>query len=111
MNSSVVGPDNGWAVSHPTFHDFPPIDIELSGIGYRTPTPFALDPLATKITEPFLPFGSGTVSAGTAVHAATPTNPGNRTVTAGGGAVYSFDPHAKNAASTMRLGASAMIMP
>jgi len=102
-NSSVVGPDNGWAVSHPTFHDFPPVDIELSGIGYRTPTPFALDPGATAITEPFMPFGSGTVPSGTVVHAATPANPGNGIVTAGGGAVYSFDPHAKNAASTMRL--------
>ena len=102
-NSSVVGSDNGWAVSRPTFHDFPPVDIELSGIGYRTANPFALDPTATKITEPFMPFGTGAVPAGTVVHAATPSNPGNGIVTAGGGAVYSFDPHAKNAASTMRL--------
>jgi glucose/arabinose dehydrogenase len=105
-NSSVVGPDNGWAVSYPSFHDFPPVDIELSGIGYRTaPTskPFALDPTAVKITEPFMPFGGGTVPAGTVVHAATPANPGNGIITAGGGAVYSFDPHASNAASTLRL--------
>ncbi|HXS12244.1 MAG TPA: hypothetical protein VN734_06050 [Acidobacteriaceae bacterium] len=105
-NSSVVGPDNGWAVSHPTFHDFPPVDIELSGIGYRTAptaTPFALDPTATKITEPFMAFGGGTVPAGTVVHAVTPANPGNGIITAGGGAVYSFDPNASNAASTMRL--------
>jgi hypothetical protein len=102
-NSGVVGPDNGWAVSHPALHDFPPVDIELSGIGYRTASPFALDPTATKITEPFMPFGTGAVPAGTVVHAATPGNPANGVVTAGGGAVYSFDPHAKNAASTMRL--------
>lgn len=105
-NSSVVGPDNGWAVNLPTLHDFPPVDIELSGIGYRTaPTakPFALDPTATKITEPFMPFGSGTVPEGTVVHAATPANPGNGIITVGGGAVYSFDPQATDAASTLRL--------
>ena len=105
-NASVVGPDNGWAVNFPAFHDFPPVDIELSGIGYRTaPTtkPFALDPTATKITEPFMPFGSGTVPEGTVVKAATPANPGNGIITAGGGAVYSFDPHASNAASSLRL--------
>lgn len=102
-NSSVVGPDDGWAVSHPTFHDFPPVDIELSGIGYRTAKPFALDPTATKITEPYMPFGSGTVPAGTVVHAATPDNPGNGVITAGGGSVYSFNPHARNAVSTLRL--------
>ncbi|HWD97748.1 MAG TPA: hypothetical protein VG345_01865 [Bryobacteraceae bacterium] len=102
-NSSVVGPDNGWAVSYPSFHDFPAVDIELSGIGYRTAEPFALDTTATKITEPFMPFGAGTVPAGAVVHAVTPANPGNGIIIAGGGAVYSFDPHASSAASTMRL--------
>ncbi len=48
-------------------------------------------------------FGSGTVPEGTVVHGVTPANPGNGIITAGGGAVYSFDPHARNAASTMRL--------
>jgi glucose/arabinose dehydrogenase len=102
-NSSVVGPDNGWAVSLPTFHDFPPVDIELSGVGYQTATPFALDPTATKITEPFLAFGSGTVPAATVVQAATPSSPGNGIIIAGAGAVYSFDPHASNPVSTLRL--------
>jgi glucose/arabinose dehydrogenase len=105
-NSSVVGPDNSWAVTFPSLHDFPPVDIELSGIGYRTaPTtrPFALDPDAMKITEPFMPFGSGPVPAGTVVHAATPANPASGIITAGGGAVYSFDPHARDATSTLRL--------
>lgn len=37
------------------------------------------------------------------MHAATPANPGNGIITAGGGAVYSFDPHAPNATSTLRL--------
>jgi glucose/arabinose dehydrogenase len=102
-NASVVGPDNGWAVSHPSFHDFPPVDIQLSGIGYQTAKPFALDPTATKITEPFMAFGSGTVPADTVVHAVTPAAPGNGIIKAGGGAVYSFDPQASDAASTMRL--------
>ena len=35
-NSSVVGPDNSWAPTTPTLHDFPGMDIELSGIGYPT---------------------------------------------------------------------------
>lgn len=102
-NSSVVGPDNGWAVKTPTFHDFPPVDIKLSGFGYQTAKPFALDPTATKITEPFMPFGAGAVPADTPVHAATPATPGNGIIKVGGGAVYSFDPHASNAASTLRL--------
>jgi glucose/arabinose dehydrogenase len=105
-NSSVVGPDNGWAVSFPSLHDFPPVDIELSGIGYRTAltaNPFALDPTAVKITEPFMPFGSGTVPAGTVVHGATPAKPASGIITAGGGAVYSFDPHASNATSTLQV--------
>jgi glucose/arabinose dehydrogenase len=102
-NSSVVGPDNSWAASFPKLHDFPPVDIELSGVGYRTASPFALDPMAKKITEPFMPFGSGKVPPGTVVHAATPSNPGNGIIRAGGGAVYSFDPQASNATSTMRL--------
>jgi len=105
-NSGVVGPDNSWAVNTPALHDFPPVDIELSGFGYRTaPTskPFPLDPTAMKITEPFMRFGGGTVPPNTVVHAVTPANPGNGIITAGGGSVYSFDPHAKNAVSTLRL--------
>jgi hypothetical protein len=34
-NSSVVGPDNGWALTTPTLQDFPGEDIELSGMGTR----------------------------------------------------------------------------
>ncbi len=102
-NSGVVGPDNGWAVSHPTLHDFPAVDIELSGTGYQTLVPFPpLDPSATKITEPFMPFGDGVVPAGTVVPAATPANPPDGII-AGSGSVYSFDPDAPNPAATMRL--------
>ena len=105
-NSSVVGPDNSWAVNFPGLHDFPAVDIKLSGIGYQTAPsarPFALDPGAVKITEPFMPFGAGLVPAGTVVHPPSPANPANGIITAGGGAVYSFDPHAPNATSTLRL--------
>jgi len=58
-NSSVVGPDNGWAPNTPTLHDFPGVDIELSGIGYQTLIPFVLDPAggtkAAKIAQPLRP--------------------------------------------------------
>ncbi len=102
-NSSVVGPDNGWALSHPNLHDFPAVDVELSGIGYKTPVPFPpLDPSGTLITEPFMPFGGGTVPARTVVHAATPANPQDGII-AGSGSVYSFDPFAPDPASTVRL--------
>src|SRR6516165_11260825 len=107
-NSGVVGPDNGWAVNlaPQALHDFPGVDIELSGIGYQTLIPFALDPAggtdAALITEPFMPFGGGTVPAGTVVKAPTPANP-IQGIIAGGGTVYSFDPDAANPALTMRL--------
>jgi len=102
-NASVVGPDNGWATSHPTLHDFPAVDVRLSGIGYQTLIPFPpLDPSAALITEPFMPFGSGPVPAETIVLAATPANP-QQGVIAGSGSVYSFDPDAPNPVSTLRL--------
>jgi hypothetical protein len=110
-NSSVVGPDNGWAPSTPTLHDFPGVDVELSGIGYKTligPTPtWALDPNggtpAAKTTYPFVAFGAP-LPSGNKVAAPTPANP-IQGIIAGGGTVYSFDPNAdpKSAASTMRL--------
>jgi hypothetical protein len=84
-NSSVVGPDNGWAPSTPMLHDFPGMDIELSGIGYQTLIPFTtppppgLDPAGgtsgAKITEPYMAFGGGTVPPRTVVKAPTPVNP------------------------------------
>ena len=35
-NSGVVGPDDGWAPNFPALHDFPGMDIRLSGIGCDT---------------------------------------------------------------------------
>jgi len=100
-NSGVVGADNGWAQSNPTFHDFPAVDISLSGNGYLNPTAFLGHAALSVITEPFMPFGSGAVKADTKVPAATPTNPGNGLIIAGGGAVYSIDVHGPK--SAMRL--------
>jgi hypothetical protein len=103
-NSSVVGPDNGWALTTPTLHDFPGMDIELSGIGYQTLIPFPpLDPAggttAAKTTYPYTAFGQ---PLSTVVKAPTPANP-QQGIIAGGGTVYCFDPNAANPASTMRL--------
>jgi hypothetical protein len=102
-NSGVVGPDNGWAVSFRALHDFPAVDIELSGIGYQTLIPFPpLDPSATKITEPFAAFGGGVVPTGTVVPATTPAHPQNGIIV-GSGAVYSFEPDDEDQLSTIRL--------
>jgi hypothetical protein len=112
-NSSVVGPDNGWAPTTPTLHDFPGVDIELSGIGYQTlipwpipPATVGLDPAggtsAAKITMPFTAFGGGLLPPRTVVKAPTPTNP-IQGIIAGGGTVYSFDPNAADVPSTMQL--------
>jgi hypothetical protein len=105
-DTTVVGADNwfvtGWLPMFPTYHDFAPVPVVLSGINYKTAFPFPLDPSATKITAPYHPFGSGPVPAGTMVPAATPGSPQEGLI-AGGGTVYSFDPNAGNAATTMRL--------
>jgi hypothetical protein len=109
-NSSVVGPDNSWAPTTPTLHDFPGMDIELSGIGYQTlipwpipPATVGLDPAggtsAAKITMPYMAFGGGTVPPRTVVKAPTPANP-IQGIIAGGGTVYSFDPDDPNPTST-----------
>ena len=101
-NSSVVGPDNSWATTFPTLHDFPAVDVALSGFGYQTQLAFPLDPTAVKITEPFMPFGGGMVPAGTKVSAPSPAHPQDGII-AGSGTVYSFNPEAANPASTLRL--------
>jgi hypothetical protein len=101
-NSGVVGPDNWiitqWLQQAPTFHDFPAKAIVLNGASFETPVPFPLDPSASKITAPFMPFGSGPVAPGTVVPAAPRDG-----IVAGNGAVYSFDAGASNAAGTLRL--------
>jgi hypothetical protein len=111
-NSGVVGPDNRWAPSTPLLHDVPGVDVELSGIGYQTLVPFvsapplpSLDPaggtLSAKTTYPYVAFGAP-LPPGNKVAAPTPAKP-QHGIIAGGGTVYSFDPNAKDPASSMRL--------
>ena len=102
-NSGVVGPDNRWAEANPSFHDFPAVDIFLSGNGYLNPAAFLGHPPGSVITEPFMAFGSGTVKADTMVPAATPANPGNGIIIAGGGALYSINIHGDGPKPEMRL--------
>lgn len=105
-NSGVVGLDNleitGWLDKYPEFHDFPPVDIVLDGDDFTTDNPLSEEPDDTAVTAPFMAFGSGPVDSGTIVPAATPTSPQNGII-AGNGTVYSFDPSAADAASTMTL--------
>jgi glucose/arabinose dehydrogenase len=105
-NSSVIGPDNEiiemWLANFPTFHDFAPRPLALSGVDYQTPVPFSLDLEADDVTGPFMPFGSGPVAAGAIVPAATPATP-QQGMIAGNGTVYSFDPAAASPATTLML--------
>lgn len=91
-NTSVVGADNwlltGWLQQFPDFHDFAPVPLVLNGKDYRTAVPFPLDPDASEITGPFMPFGSGPVAPGTEVPAVPQEG-----MVAGNGTVYSFDPN------------------
>jgi len=105
-NSGVVGADNalitGWLPDATSFHDFAPVNITLNGASFETAVPFSLDPSATAVTAPYRPFGSGAVSPGTVIPAATPATP-QEGIIAGNGTVYSFDPAAADPTSTMRL--------
>jgi glucose/arabinose dehydrogenase len=101
-NSSVVGADNwlitGWLQQAPTFHDFPAKDVVLNGKSYQTAAAFPLDPDASKITAPFMPFGSGAVAPGTVVQGVPRDG-----IVAGNGTVYSFDASAGDASGSLRL--------
>ena len=115
-NSSVVGPDNGWAPTTPALHDFPGVDIELSGIGYQTLNSLAAPtahhhPRARSCRGNFGGenyhalhgvWWRHEVQPRTVVKAPTPANP-QQGIIAGGGTVYSFDPNAADPASTMQL--------
>ncbi len=102
-NSAVVGADNeGWLEDAPGFYEIAPVDLTLNGASFQTVVPFSLDPEANDITAPYRPFGSGDIAPGTAIPAATPATPQDGLI-AGTGSVYSFDPDAADAASTLRL--------
>lgn len=94
-NASVVGADNWlvspWLPDAELFHDFAPTEMVLNGEALPTQAPFPLDPTASLLTAPYMPFGSGPLPAGTVVPAATPLAP-QQGIIAGNGSVYSFDP-------------------
>ncbi len=97
-NSGVVGADNGWANESPAFHDFAAKPMVLNGKSYTTAVPFPpLDPSASELTGPFLPFG--TPAAPGMVIPAVP----DEGIVAGNGTVYSFDATAADATGSLRL--------
>ncbi|MBI4900101.1 MAG: glucose dehydrogenase [Actinobacteria bacterium] len=57
-NAGFVGPDNlipfGWLERHPDFCDVPPYDVTLTGVNMTSRG--SLNPFATRVTGPFLPF-------------------------------------------------------
>ena len=101
-NSAVVGLDNlfitGWLDRFPEFHDFPAMDVVLSGVDYTTANPLTSDPDDTAVTAPFRPFGSGPVDEGMVVEGVPRDG-----IIAGNGTAYSFDPAAPDPAATLRL--------
>ena len=101
-NSSVVGADNwlitAWLQDFPDFHDFAPVPLVLNGAAFGTAAPFPLDPSASEMTAPYMPFASGPVAAGTTIPAVPQEG-----IVAGNGAVYSFDATASDATASLRL--------
>lgn len=101
-NSGVVGTDNalitGWLAQAPAFHDFPAKDVVLNGKSYQTAAAFQLDPDASKITAPFMAFGSGAAAPGTVVKGVPRDG-----IVAGNGTVYPFDASAGDASGSLRL--------
>lgn len=104
-NTGIVGSDNvpRWAADYPGFSDTAPVAITLNGTSFTARVPTSLDPDANAVTAPYRPFDTGAVAAGTVIPAATPSAPAYGGIIAGIGAVYSFDPAAADAASTLRL--------
>ncbi|WP_420456663.1 T9SS type A sorting domain-containing protein [Rubrivirga sp.] len=101
-NSGVVGADNDWVADAPEFREIAPVEITLDGDEFTTVVPFFADPEGDDVTAPYRPFGSGPIDAGFVVPAATPDAPQDGMII-GTASVYSFDPDADDAASTLRL--------
>lgn len=105
-NSGIVGADNmlitQWLGDFPTFHDFPPKPVAVSGVSLASAVGFSLDPGGSLTTAPYRPFGSGPVAPGTVIPGATPQTPQEGMI-AGNGTVYSFNPDAPNPAATLQL--------
>lgn len=75
-NAGVVGHDNfvyGWADKYPKFHDFPSRDFVLQGENYRPLNLGSVNPVDTKITGAYSPYGAAT-SKGQQVKESFPAN-------------------------------------
>ena len=103
-NSGVVGADNvlRWVPDAPGFAEIAPVDITFRPNGYTARIPTELDPGSNAVTAAYRAFDTGAETEAYTVPAATFDNPTNGII-AGSGTVYSFDPMADNAMSTMRL--------
>ena len=102
-NSGIAGPDNaGWVSAAPEFREFAPVPITFDGDNFISRVPSSIDPDADEVTAPYQPFGTPGPGAPYTVPAATPDAPRDGIV-AGNGTVYSFDPTAADATSTLRL--------
>ena len=102
-NSGVVGADNAsWVADAPLFREIAPIDITLNGTEFTPRAASPIDPDSNAVTAPYRPFDSGAIDSGFVVQGATPDNPVEGYII-GSGTVYSFNPSADDAASTLRL--------
>ena len=101
-NTGVVGADNDWVPDAPLFAEIAPVDMTFRPNGFTTRVPVPFDPEADDVTAAYRPFGTGAEAAPYTVPAVTPAAPNNGII-AGSGTVYSFDPMAADAASTLQL--------
>ena len=101
-NTAVVGADNRWVENAPNFHEMAPVRIVLNGSEFEARVPSATDPDSNAVTAPYRAFDTGAIDSGLVIRAVTPDNPMNDYII-GTGTVYSFDPSADDAASTLRL--------
>ena len=95
-SQTLLATDSGLSSA---FHDYAPVSLILSGTSYVTMNALTGAPA---VTAPFMSYGTGPVADGTVVPAVSPANPQSGII-AGGGTVYSFNPNAKDASSTLRL--------
>jgi plastocyanin/glucose/arabinose dehydrogenase len=57
-NSGVVGEDNGWVKTSPTYHDIPCKDVTLSGQNFSSGNHVTGNETANVVTGAYLPFGT-----------------------------------------------------
>lgn len=59
-NSGVVGEDNGWVDTYPSFHDYPGSSIRVTGQNFESKHLFVPTANARTLTGPFSPFSTPT---------------------------------------------------